>query len=145
MATPKELRTAVVQARAEYQAVLHAVAASGKWETVPTSGDGEEAWTVRKNTEHAIGGQIFHANGISQACGAPTLDRPQIVCETTADAARELTLWGAVADDVLRHVSEGDLPKTVEMRMGTKTVEELMVILANHLREHAENSRKAIS
>lgn len=41
MTSPKELRAAIVENRAQLQAALHAAAA--RWQTKPKGGDGEDA------------------------------------------------------------------------------------------------------
>ena len=140
MASPKELRQAIVEARADLQAAFHD--AHDAWEKKPAGAqEGEDAWSPRQVAEHVIGAEVFFASGISQACGAPKLDRPPIDVSTPAAAAASLTRCGAIADNVLRHVSEGDLAKTTQMRQGEMSVEQMMALVARHGHGHAEQIR----
>ena len=140
MASPKELRQAIVEARADLQAAFHD--AHDTWETKPAGApEGEDAWSPRQAAEHVIGTEVFFASSISQACGAPKLDRPPIDASTPAAAAASLTRCGAIADNVLRHVSDADLAKTQEMRVGPMSVEQMMALIARHDHGHAEQIR----
>jgi hypothetical protein len=134
--SPKELRQAIVEARAELQSALHA--AHEKWDVQPPHRDGEDAWSPRQVAEHVIGAEVYFASAISQACGAPKLEQQKPDVSTPAAAAASLTRFAAICDNVLRHVSEADLAKTYEFpRLGTLTVQRMMEMLAHHARDHA--------
>jgi hypothetical protein len=134
--SPKELRQAITDARAELQAALHS--AHEKWEVQPPHGEGEDAWSPRQVAEHAVGAEIYFASAISQACGAPKLELQKPDVATPAAAAASLTRFSAVCDNILRHVSDADLAKTFEVgRMGETSVQRMMEILAHHARDHA--------
>ena len=142
MASPRELRQAIVEARADLQAAFHD--AHDIWEKKPAGAqEGEGAWSPRQVAEPVIGAEVYSASGISRACGAPTLDRPPIDVSTPAAAAASLTRCGAIADNVLRHVSDADLAKTQEMRQGPMSVEQMMTRVAEHDHEHAQQIRAA--
>jgi hypothetical protein len=143
VANPKELRANLIENRAELQSALHG--AHRSWETSPSSGDGEASWSPKQIAEHMIGSEWFFTNAISQACGAPALDRPSIDASTPASTAASTTRIGNTCDNVLRHVSEGDLAKSFDLRnFGPKTVEEMLVIMDSHAKDHI-NQLKAAS
>jgi hypothetical protein len=142
MATPRELRAAIIENRAQLQAALHGAAT--KWELKPAAGDGEDAWCPRQVVEHMVGSEWYFTNFISQACGAPALDRPTLDVASPAAAAATVTRVGAYCDNVLRHVSDGDLAKTWELRQsGTQTVEQMMRTIDVHARDHLDQIRTA--
>lgn len=142
MASPRELRQAIVEGRAELQAAFHA--GHDAWERKPAGGEGEDAWSARQAAEHAVGAEVFFASNVSQACGAPKVDRPEYSCATPAEAAASLTRLSALADNVLRHVSQDDLAKSFETRLGLATVEAMMQTWAGHLHTHAAQIRTAV-
>jgi hypothetical protein len=134
--SPKELRQAITEARAELQAAFHA--AHEAWEKQPPHGEGEEAWSPRQVAEHVVGAELYFASAISQACGAPKLELQKPDVATPAAAAASLTRYSAACDNILRHVSDADLAKTHEFgRFGPTSVHRLMEILAHHTRDHA--------
>ncbi|MFN8559375.1 MAG: DinB family protein [Dehalococcoidia bacterium] len=141
MASAKELRTAIVEGRAVFQAALHG--AHEHWERKPAAGEGEDAWSPRQVAEHTIGAEIFFASNISQACGAPAVTGPEIDCATPAAASATYVRAAAIADNVLRHVTDGDLVKTRALRAGEMTVERMLEIIAYHARDHANQIRVA--
>ncbi len=141
MATPKELRAAIVEARADFQAALHE--AHDAWERKPQGGEGEDAWSPRQVAEHVLGAELFFASNIAQACGAPALERRTPDVATPAAAAASATRFAAACDEILRHVSQDDLAKTRELRIGTLSVEQMMDLLASHARDHAQQIRAA--
>ncbi len=141
MTTPKELRQAIVEARAGLQAAFHD--AHGAWERKPQGDEGEDAWSPRRVAEHVVGAEVFFASGISQACGAPAVGRPEYDVSTPAAAAASLTRLGAIADNVLRHVTDADLAKTHVLRVGEMSVEQMMTVLASHAHDHANQIREA--
>jgi hypothetical protein len=142
MASPKELRAAIVENRAQLQAALHGAAA--RWETKPPAGEAEEAWTPRQVVEHMIGSEWYFTNQIAQACGAPALERPAVDVSTPAAAAATATRVGATCDSILRHVSEADLAKSRDMgRLGTQTVEWMLNTMESHARDHLQQLKEA--
>jgi hypothetical protein len=83
-------------------------------------------------------------NMISQACGAPALERPQIDASTPGKAAASLSRIAASDDNVLRHVSEGDLGKTYDSgRLGVLGVEQMLGIMVSHTQDHINQMRAA--
>lgn len=143
MATPDELRQNIAQARAAAEAAIREC--NEKWETKPASGgEGEESWCAKEAAQHVIGADYFFTNMISQACGAPAMERPSIDVSTPEKAVESLTQVAAANDKVLRHVSEGDLSKTFETRnLGTRSVQEMLEIMASHAQDHAQQIRAA--
>ncbi len=141
MATPKELRAAIVEARADFQAALHE--AHDAWERKPQAGEGEDAWSPRQVAEHVLGAELYFASNIAQACGAPALERQTPDVATPAAAAASAVRVAATCDEILRHVSQDDLAKTRELRMGTLSVEQMLDLLASHARDHAQQIRAA--
>lgn len=137
MASPKELRQSIVDARADLQAALHGV--HQRWESKPAGGEGEDSWSPREVAQHVIGAEWFFTNLVAQACGAPPMERPTIDASSPAMAAASLSRLGGNDDGILRHVSDGDLSKTSQNpRMEGKSVEELLTMLAGHTREHIQ-------
>lgn len=142
MSSPKELRQALADARADLQATLHDVHQT--WERKPTGGDGEESWCPREVAQHVIGADWFFTNQIAQACGAPAMERPTIDVATPAAAAASLSRIASTNDAILRHVSDGDMGKTFEHpRMGTSSVESMLTTMSTHLREHIAQLKAA--
>jgi hypothetical protein len=141
--SPRELRAAVVEGRAALQAVLHE--AHHAWEKQPPHAEGAEVWSPRQVAQHVIGAELYFASGISQACGAPAIEMQRPDVSSPAAAAASLTRYAATCDNVLRHVSEGDLAKTHTMRQGELTVQRMMEILASHLHDHAGQIRAAVA
>ena len=136
MATPKELRQALADVRADLHAALHHVHET--WEQKPPAGEGEESWSPKEVAQHVIGADWFFTNMIVQACGYPALERPHIDVSTPAQAAASLARIAANDDNYLRHVTDEDLRRTAETRFGPRSVEELMAMLTRHAREHTE-------
>ncbi|HEY7294908.1 MAG TPA: DinB family protein [Dehalococcoidia bacterium] len=142
MASPNELRAAIVENRAQLQAALHGTAE--RWETEPPAGEGEDAWSPRQVAEHMIGSEWYFTNHIAQACGAPALERPALDTATPAAAAATATRIGAICDNVLRHVSDADLAKTREVgRFGAQTVEWMLTVMDSHARDHLQQLKAA--
>ena len=141
MATPKELRAAIVEGRADFQAALHE--AHDAWDRTPQGGEGEDAWSPRQVAEHVLNAELFFASNIAQACGAPALERQSPDVATPAAAAASATRFAATCDDILRHVTQDDLAKTRELRIGTLSVEQMLDLLASHARDHAQQIRAA--
>ena len=139
MPSIKDLRDGMVEGRAELQAVFHE--AHDAWERKPQGGEGEDAWSPRQVAEHVIGAEVFFASFISQACGAPALERPSIDAATPAAAAASLTRTSAIADNIFRRVTESDLPRTQQTRMGEMSVERMMQLVAGHGQDHANQIR----
>lgn len=139
MATPKALRQAIVEARAELAAAI--VEAAGAWEKKPAGSEGEDAWSPKQIAQHVIGSELFFASGVSQACGAPALEMQRPSVDSPAEAAASLVRFGAIADNIHRHVSEGDLPKTHTLRIGEMSVEGMLALIASHTRDHANQIR----
>ncbi len=144
MPTPKEFRANITENRAELHAALHG--AHLKWEQQPSSGEGEGAWAPKRVVEHVIGSEWYFTNAISQACGAPALERFAIDVTTPAAAAGSLSRVGVICDNVLRHVSDGDLPKTFDLgTSGSKSVEEILTIMDSHAKDHINQLKTASS
>jgi hypothetical protein len=141
MPSPKELRAQLAEARAEFQAALHEVHA--KWDQKPAGGEGEDAWSPKEVAQHVIGADRFFTNNIAQACGAPAMDRPPVDVSTPGAAAASFTRIATDDDAVLRHVSDGDLAKTHETRLGVLSVEQLLTGMTSHLRDHTAQLRAA--
>lgn len=141
MPTPKELRQAIVEARADFHAALHEAHAA--WERKPAAGEGEDAWSPMQVAQHVIGADRFYTNNVAQACGAPALDRAAIDAATPAAAAANFVRIAADNDNVIRHVSQDDLAKTFETRLGNLSVEQMLVSWADHIRTHAQQIRAA--
>ena len=139
MPTPKELHQAIIESRAGLQAAFHD--AHDAWERKPQGGEGEDPWSPRQVAEHVIGAETFFASLIAQACGAPALERPSIDASTPATAAASLTRTGAIADNIFRRVTESDLPRTQQTRMGEMSVERMMQLVAGHGQDHANQIR----
>ncbi len=141
--SPKEYRASIIENRAEFQAALHG--AQLKWEQKPTTGEGEDSWSPKEVTKHLIGSEWFFANCIAQACGAPALERPTIDDASPAMAAASLTRVGATCDNILRHVSDGDLAKSfvVSATAGEKTVDEMLAIMDSHAKDHINQLKAA--
>jgi hypothetical protein len=135
MATPKELRAALVENRAGLQEAFHN--AAPKWETKPSgSAEGEDAWSPRQVAEHVIGAEWFFTNMIAQACGAPAMERPAVDASSPAKAASSLTRVAANNDNILRHVSDGDLAKEWDSRLGRMNVEAMLTTMGSHGQDH---------
>jgi len=50
----------------------------------------------------------------------------------------------ATNDNILRHVSDGDLSKTHEMgQLGKRSVEELLTLMASHGQDHVNQIKAA--
>lgn len=143
MAAPQELTQAVKDARAEAEAAI--LECNEKWEVKPAGGgEGEESWCPKEVAQHLIGAEYFFTNMISQACGAPAMARPEIDVSVPAAAVASLKSVGENDDKVLRHVSKGDLSKTYDTRnLGTRSVQEMLEIMASHARDHAQQIRTA--
>lgn len=142
MASPKELRAAIIDTRAQFQSALHG--AHENWDRSLGTGEGEESWSPRQVAEHMIGSEWFFTNAISQACGAPALERPTLDVSTPAVAAATATHVGATCDNILRHVSDGDLAKTHELgRFGSQSVEQMLQTMAGHGQDHVNQIRSA--
>ena len=140
--SPKEARAAIVENRALLQAALHGAATN--WERKPEAGAGEDAWSPKQTAEHLIDAELFFTSAIAQACGAPALERPKLEVAAPADAAATATRVGATCDNILRHVSDGDLPKTWELRgLGVKSVAEMLAIMNSHAQDHVSQIKAA--
>ncbi len=139
MATPDELRASLAESRAAFRAALEAV--TDGWETVPTAGEGEDAWSARKVAEHTIGAESFFTTAICEACGYPGLDKPApLALATPAEAIVAFDAAVESTNKKLNYVSDTDLVKE-HARMGT--TENILNIGIGHLREHAEQIRTA--
>lgn len=142
MASPKELRAAIVESRAQLQQTLHEAHAA--WERKPAnSPEGEEAWPPRKVAEHLLGTDWFFTNGICKACGAPEVARPDFTAATPGQAAAALTRNGAKFDDLLRHVSDTDLEKPLGADYGGLNVGQAMAVWPNHVADHINQIKTA--
>lgn len=143
MASPKEHRAAIAENRAQLQEALHG--AHQSWERKPAGADGEDAWSPKQVAEHLIGSDWFFTNAISQACGAPALERPSLDVSTPAAAAATATRVGATCDNILRHVSDQDLEKSHELgQFGQRSVDEMLTMMTAHAQDHI-NQLKAAS
>ena len=134
MATPKELRASIVENRARLHEALHG--AHAKWTVKPAGADGEDAWSPSEVAKHAIGSERYFTNLVCKACGAPELERPELDASTPGKTAAGLSNVGAADDNMLRHVSDADLGKTLETPFGTRSVEELLNTMIVHTAEH---------
>jgi hypothetical protein len=146
MATPKELRANITDARASFLEALHE--AHDKWETKPQgTADGEAAWSPKEVAGHVAGAEWFFTNSISVACGAPEVARPSFEASTPAKTAGTITRNAAKFDDIIRHVSEGDLAKPVgeKFPIPNASVGDALNGWASHLNDHASQIRTACS
>ena len=142
MASPKELRAGSVENRAQLQAALHVAAA--RWERKPATGDGEDAWSPQQVAEHMIRSEWYFTNHIAQACGAPALEPPALDVSTPAAAAATATRVGATNDNILGHVSDGDLSTSRDLgRLGTQSVEWMLRLMDAHAHDHLQQLRAA--
>ncbi len=142
MASPKELRAAIIENRAQLQAALHG--AAERWGTKPASGEGEDAWSPRQVAEHMIGSEWYFTNHVAQACGAPALERPALDVGSPAAAAATVTRVGATCDNILRHVSDQDLVKSRDLgQFGAQTVEWMLTTMDGHARDHLQQLKTA--
>jgi hypothetical protein len=142
MATPKELRANIVEARAGFLEALHDV--HGAWETKPQgTADGEAAWSPQQVAQHVAGADWYFANEICVACGAPAVARPNFDASTPAKTAGTITRNAAKFDDLMRHVSDGDLAKQIgsEGPLKGATVEVALATWAGHITDHAAQMR----
>ena len=142
MASPQELIQTVRDVRAEAAAAIGEC--DEKWETKPAAGEGEDAWSPKEVAQHIIRAEWFFTNMIGQACGAQPMERPEFDVSTPRNAVESLRQIGELDDRVLRHVSDGDLAKTYDTRnLGTRSVEEMLTIIASHGRDHINQLRAA--
>jgi hypothetical protein len=142
MESPKELRAAIVENRAQLQAALHGAAAG--WETRPAAEGDEESWSPQQIVEHMIGSEWYFTNHIAQACGAPALEPPAVDVSSPAAAAATATRVGAICDNILRHVSDADMLKTRELRrFGEQSVGWMLNTIDSHARDHLQQLKAA--
>lgn len=91
-----------------------------------------------------IGSEWYFTNHIAQACGAPALEPPALDVSTPAAAAATATRVGATCDNILRHVSDGDLRKSRDLgRLGTQSVEWMLSTMEGHARDHLQQLKQA--
>ena len=109
----------------------------------PAGGEGEDAWSPKEVAQHIVGAEWFFTNLIGQACGAPSMERPQFDVTTPQQAAAALRQVGEGNDTVLNKLTEGDLAKTTETRFGTQSVQQLLEMMTNHARDHVNQLRAA--
>lgn len=134
MATPDELRAEIAGAREAFRVALSVAAAA--WETKPTSGEGEDAWSPRQVAEHAIPLEVYFAAKVCEACGYPGVKWEGATAFATADEATEAFDQAvAIANGRLKYVSETDLPKKKDE--SSRSAEEYMQIDAGHMNDHA--------
>lgn len=145
MATPKELRANISEARAQFLEALHDV--HGTWETKPQgTADGENAWSPQQVAQHVAGADWFFTNEICLACGAPAVARPGLDASTPAKTAGTIARNAVKYEDLMRHVSEGDLAKQIgsEGPLKGATVEAALATWAGHLNDHAAQMRAVV-
>lgn len=142
MATRKELRAGITDARAAVQRAI--VEAAQVWDRPgPPEAEGEEAWSSRQAIEHTADAEVFFASRISTACGYPELEMQRHEFATAADAAEGYARATAKTDGVIQHVSDEDLPRKLEEgRLSGMSVEAILELTAHHAHDHA---RQAIS
>lgn len=143
MATLKESREGIVGARADLQSAFHEV--HGRWEQKPATSGGDEAWSPRQVAEHAIGGELLLASAIARAVGKSTVEAIEPSCPTPASAAAALTRYAAQSDEILGELNDSDLAITYQGRTATRSVEQGLQLMANHLREHTEQMRAILA
>ena len=141
MASAQELVQQVSATRSDLESALGAC--SDKWDVKPHGGEGEDAWCQREVAQHVIGGDWFFTNMIAQACGAPALDRPQIDVSDPQAAVESLRRIGAADDKILSKVTDGDLAKEFEGRLGRQSVEQMLQAMVSHTRDHINQMRAA--
>ncbi|MPZ23476.1 MAG: hypothetical protein GEU28_08010 [Dehalococcoidia bacterium] len=139
MATRKELRAAITEARGRVQRAI--VESAPEWNTPGAATEGEEAWSPRQAMEHLVGAEVRQASNISLACGYPPLQAEPPELPAAADAAQQYALAMQKADSILQYVTDEDLLKVVpEGRMAGRSVEDLMQTMARHANEHADQA-----
>ena len=141
MPAPQEMLQQLRQVRSEAEAAIGEC--NEKWEVKPASGEGEDAWSPKEVAQHIVGADWFFTNNIAQACGAPATERPQIDVSTPQAAAQSLRQIGEADDKILSKVTEGDLSKTFETRLGTMTVQQMLEMMTSHARDHINQLRAA--
>ena len=143
MATPDELLIAIKVGR---EALGRAIEAAGSnWETTPSSGEGEGAWSARQTAEHVISAELYFAGETCKACGYDPPESPfpgPLQLATAADGSAALDLAVEAASSKQKYVSAEDLAKTHE---GMGTVEGVMTIQVGHLINHAMQIQAAAS
>ncbi|MEX2237558.1 MAG: DinB family protein [Dehalococcoidia bacterium] len=142
MATRKELRAKITEARALTQRAIVEVA--GNWEKPAAAGAGEDAWAPRQAIQHAAEAELFFASLVSKSCGYPELELQKMEFATPADAAEGCVRVSAKADAIIQYVSDDDLKKPITgERFPGMTVEGLLALTGHHTREHAEQALAA--
>ena len=141
MPAPQDMLQQLRQARSDAEAAI--IECNEKWEVKPTGGEGEDAWSPKEVAQHIVGAEWFFTNLIGQACGAPSMERPQFDVTTPQQAAAALRQVGEGNDTVLNKLTEGDLAKTTETRFGTQSVQQLLEMMTNHARDHVNQLRAA--
>src|SRR5687767_9163717 len=125
MTNAQALHEAIIGARAELHRALHEAHAA--WDTRPTAGEGEEAWSPREAAAHIILADWFFSNAIGRACGAEKLPEPAVDARTPGEAAAALSRIATHDDAVLRLVRDEQLETAYTGRqMGTRTVRQML-------------------
>lgn len=133
MATAKEMRETIAKNRQELIAAIEAAAA--KWDVSP----GGDAWSPRKNAEHAVGAEAYYAKQAAAILGGNPPASVETDFATPADAAAALAKAGAEADKRFSWAEDRDLSKAG----GGKTLEGVLAEAAEHIAEHAANIKAA--
>jgi hypothetical protein len=129
MATAKELRDTITRNREALKAAIEASA--GKWENSP----GGDAWTPRRNAEHAIGADLRYGQQAAAILGGNPPAAVETSFDSAAAAVEALTKIGAEVDKRYSWAEDRDLSKG----QGGNTLESIFTTAGSHLAEHAEN------
>jgi uncharacterized damage-inducible protein DinB len=142
MASRKELRAAIAEARGKmHRAIVESAAA---WERTVAGQEGEGAWSPRQSIEHAASAELFFASTISLSCGYPPLELKPLSFATAADAAQEFALVTQKADSILQYVSDDDMGKKADRGpVKGMTVQAIMELIGTHDSEHAAQALAA--
>ena len=112
--------------------------AESVWETMPPSGEGEDAWSARQVAEHMAGANLFFGAGIADAIGvtAPKLER--FALASAADASAKTAETHTALAGVAAQVSETQMAMEIDHPLlGKQTLGGILGIAAHHYTDHA--------
>ncbi len=124
------------EAHAGYMSELNQ--AGNVWETKPSGGEGEDAWSSRQVAEHIAGSNLFFGAGIADAIGAkaPALERLSLA--SAADATAKTAETHAALAGVCEKIEDSDLAMEVDHpRLGKQTLGSILGIVVHHYGDHA--------
>jgi hypothetical protein len=139
MPSADDYRAQVTAART---ALRDAISGAGsRWETAPSGGEGEDAWSPRQVAEHAIGSERYFAGKVAGSMEGKAPERIEFSFASNADALAALDSSVADCDKVFRYVEDRDLAKAAPMPDGApfpKSIEGFLQLNAYHLNDHAK-------